>query len=1472
MKLVSLIEKKYVSVFERKRRGFSFRVLSLILILMMITTIVPLSFFIAEAAPLPSPIVIFVNAEDAGISAGEIERELKDAILSELRRRASLPPTDPEYIAPPLPDIEIRTAKSTISVTDLDEKWLVYDHYDEAWGAKPNTNGTPAGTVLTSPWTDGWEYAPNSTAGTPIVPPGGWQAGQFSGGWDKNNLFSSSVSPTNNGAFPRMRLYDWVYRTHTNLCNDGPAPMLNCINYGVTASAFFAELKPDDPYIRNRPGYPGPTVAPSDPSTICANDCPSVRHNLAWNGRPRAQTTTENFRDHVDTLGAFDRHILASRDPVTGEPRIDFVGYSELPRQDFLLYLCRSSDMKEVTFDVSSVETNAHTLDGAGFLINTLIHDGSGGTGDTHISGYLLYYVFPNAVSINARPSHLVLYRLDNVLLSALRTPVVGNSFSNVGIIKDNNNLAGIAGVSVVSITGTGANGTNTPTTPFNLTTGTLNGTTLISGNIRTLTQHGIRVSNVDQNPGTTTLLRGRIVEPELTGAWAAPFPNWEPRMTIKLYITPTSIEVKHSVPFAAASAGIGALNTGIDWSTVPVVLSYDRLDIGSYRGNGFGPYVGYNRHGCNRASMFTFLKLEMEYIRQFDPNDILGYIRSGEYPYPNPDFVVDVTDLPRDPDPSGDFESEDIDYINTTTRGRRNRDIIDEIARDIIERLTPPPVISPSSPWARLQLMHVQNPAGGDRVPNTVTVINRGSITGSNIVPVYGFDTSDIPLSVPSDGSFYLIEYYYLITNRDGQPIDINGNIIGSQLATPAENTAGLPRAPDGRPYTVKHSSPNQLLLNVTYSPYLWPSGTYTVALFVQDNSVTNDFSPNIAVQTFEIIGADPPSGTVSNVFIHVFLDDELWNANHPWVGTDFANGEHNLPAQFPYPISIRRAGTTDPGIPVNPVTGAQNVPPGVYDILVSGVPTGQRVVVTPGYPPSYGRLDYYSVRLIAGPGTSSPSQSGNSLPITIENVPVYESIAIYLPGTQVTVNIFTPEDYHFYGWMSDYDTSRYDDYKRSFTFTTPLYTNRTYYYEGIGRDLTLTAYAVGQPEVGFVFVTVDQPGSYIWDDSDTPDVVLVNEGGERFNSTQWDDLDPDRYQVIVIEKDGYEYRADIFVYIEYEYDEGTGTRADMKYPVYRNERGNMIPPIIYYYVLTLVAEAGTQSPSVPGLTPYYGAGTNTVKYRLRAGTYVDLNVDVIGGAMWIDWNSYRKQYQENIEDQYGNLTMPRAWLRLYARAGYEVIINLNLDDRPWTGADGQAERPIVALRPVGGGPDITDLSNVPPGDYYIVIIDAGREDVIPDIFTVGPGRNERTIDYYTLTLEGDAGIGSLFGAGRYRAGVSVEISAGLLSGFDWVRWIELGGGAEFNSYTRTWTLIMPARPLTLRATSVASDAEYEVEADTDADADADTGTDTNTARGHHGVPQTGITRNIVLPVLMLTIAAGCLGAAELYRRKKPR
>jgi len=1217
------------------------------------------------------------------------------------------------------------------------------------------------------------------------------------------------------GSMPIMRLYDWVHRSFTNL--EG-----TCRSFPVTSPSS------DALHTSRRPECTHGTST---------TRCPTAVIGGKWNGRPRASSQDAA----ADTLGAFDRHILTSQDPNrNNESRIDFVGYNAASRQDFLVYKPGTNDKKEVTFDVSSFDTNAHTLDGAGFLVNTRIHNGSGVTdpiasSNTHISGYLLYYVFPNAISMRARPSHLVLYKLDNVLLSNLRVIADTQSPSNQGVIKANNILLDVPGITPVTIS-TG----DTQTSPVRFNTLVSSGPSAGSINSGPTSNYfevpAIRVSDVNHfNYNATTPTAAEITSSHVD--WTSwndrnvnRVPNWTPEMSIRLTITRNSISVKHKNATSTA-----------EWEDILPVLTYNGLDTANNRGDGFGPYVGYNRHGCNRASIFTFLKLEMEYTPQLKLDEVVEYLNENPSNPEDRDYAVNLNN-PFDPETPDGLPDGTI-YFPIDSGGKDVGSIVDEITKKIVDDYTNPDPIPAGKPWARLMLMHKENPFPGEREANTVGVINLSTaITnatvydsdgvahhGINLQNVYGFDTATLPLSIPSQegGDFVLTHYYYLIKNPAGQPINSDGT-----LATTTHT------APDGRQYTAVFTDPNHLLLNINPSiPANWPLGTYTVDLFVQDNSTTNDFSENTVRQTFEITNN-------STVHIDVRLDDMHWNNfgdEHDWVD------KHKIPKTVPGVITISDGTNT---FSVDPATGdAKNVPAGIYKIYVDGKDTGQQVVVpTPppptetGLPPVVtGRLDYYSVTLIAiDPGTSAPKFLDKNMVMNVtQNVPDYEAIAIYLPGTNVTVDVSFVETYHFYGWGNEYDPDKYSSDDKSFTFTTPKYSPRKE--DGsIGKDLLLTAYAVGSPDVDFVFISYDEDKE-IWDD-DTPDVYLIGPGG-KYGKDAWGSLPPGEYDVYIDEKG-----------------DGTGEKIDKKviieagkYPRYVKGDGTPTLPVIYYYVLTLVAEPGTVDPLAKGgHVPFETEEDGRIKkYRFREGTVVDIGVSLTEGSEWIIWESIHEW--PDIATRDGTVTMPKNWLRFHAIAGFKAELNLNLDDKPWDGTGEQPAKPKIILRPTDGGPDIeyTDGTVIPAGSYKVIIIDDGKIDELPDVFTVGPGQeNKKTIDYYTLRLEGDDGIAAVFGGGRYRAGVEVTISADLLAGFNWRLWSEMGGGVQYNATTNTYTLIMPARTLVIRATT-------------------GTGTPTSTTPPGRS-PQTGVTNIILIPALMILLGGGCITGAEVYRRRK--
>ena len=89
----------------------------------------------------------------------------------------------------------------------------------------------------------------------------------------------------------------------------------------------------------------------------------------------------------LDAIYNRDKHIYTSID-VNDNASMTFLGYSQPAYKDFLIYPTTMSNKKTVTFDIDASNVKTHTLEGAGFLINSGI-DSSG-----YIHGYILFYQF----------------------------------------------------------------------------------------------------------------------------------------------------------------------------------------------------------------------------------------------------------------------------------------------------------------------------------------------------------------------------------------------------------------------------------------------------------------------------------------------------------------------------------------------------------------------------------------------------------------------------------------------------------------------------------------------------------------------------------------------------------------------------------------------------------------------------------------------------------------------------------------------------------------------------------------------------------------------------------------------------------------------------------------------------------------------------------------------------------------------
>ncbi len=227
-------------------------------------------------------------------------------------------------------------------------------------------------------------------------------------------------------------------------------------------------------------------------------------------------------------------------------------------------------------------------------------------------------------------------------------------------------------------------------------------------------------------------------------------------------------------------------------------------------------------------------------------------------------------------------------------------------------------------------------------------------------------------------------------------------------------------------------------------------------------------------------------------------------------------------------------------------------------------------------------------------------------------------------------------------------------------------------------------------------------------------------------------------------------------------------------------------------YYTLSLEAGDGTSNPASAG--------------NYLSGQGVSLNADIATGYKWDKWES-KTTGVSDINSKTGTVTMTKA-ITLKATATLitqNITIDVNKDDVAWTGAD----VPVITLV-LAGDPDIVynNGSALPPSEYKIFAngVDT-KKTILIELDSSAPSgikinENSTTaIDYYTLTLNTDAGTGNATGSGVYLSGTSVEIDAGVKPGYTWVMWNnDSTGGTNIAQKT---TAVMVNRTLTFTATS---------------------------------------------------------------------
>ena len=375
-------------------------------------------------------------------------------------------------------------------------------------------------------------------------------------------------------------------------------------------------------------------------------------------------------------------------------------------------------------------------------------------------------------------------------------------------------------------------------------------------------------------------------------GQWdSAQKSRWDSgQMEIRLNISPSSLTVEQR-----------PLGTGA-WE---MIYQSDSLTDTGY--HGFGPYVGYNIHGCVRATQFTYANLKMAYVDQSD--NIYDVLASSNFVQNSSKYFIDLTNNGNNRALTDDqggraaalMQANEIDYITndrrmdggcdcsvtgtcTCTEGDECDSIFcangpnslwlddaksyEDIAKDIAvfivqqyllpERQEPNHELKPDFPIALLQLV-------GDVTKASTSFIETvmRDFVGDGL-PVFGYD-HDAKGSFESGHELNIEHYYYLITRPDGQAIDMNGNVKTPDTA--------IGSGGETISYSVEHNVSNQQLLNITNDRDKWPPGEYTVTLWVEDESdqisnpvsVSFDIVADVAAPQIPSVTLDPAANTLS-------------------------------------------------------------------------------------------------------------------------------------------------------------------------------------------------------------------------------------------------------------------------------------------------------------------------------------------------------------------------------------------------------------------------------------------------------------------------------------------------------------------------------------------------------------------------------------------------------------------------------
>ncbi len=224
----------------------------------------------------------------------------------------------------------------------------------------------------------------------------------------------------------------------------------------------------------------------------------------------------------------------------------------------------------------------------------------------------------------------------------------------------------------------------------------------------------------------------------------------------------------------------------------------------------------------------------------------------------------------------------------------------------------------------------------------------------------------------------------------------------------------------------------------------------------------------------------------------------------------------------------------------------------------------------------------------------------------------------------------------------------------------------------------------------------------------------------------------------------------GDYFIY------EGT-TKTSIKIQVTQDDidKQRTLNVSVPYYSLLLTYDEGFSGVS---------EGSNTFVFLKGSAASISATTKDANHA-FVNWTGTKGNTNITLPDLTSSLVMDQKHeLKANSKKVSQVNINVNLDGSQYVGFD----KSSITLKNTTTGAIVTDLTQVDVGSYVVQV--AGK-DTYMSLTTTGVNKSV-TLDYFSVVLIHDAGIGSVSGNGVYLKGDSVTIDATLKDDYQFVKW----------------------------------------------------------------------------------------------------